>query len=84
MLKLPLTWQNQIQKIIYDNRMLYEPWLESAGSYEELKERLKERGFKDLPIGAVPMINISKYHQIPKADTSSCEVRKTMLRKKHE
>lgn len=84
MLKLPQVWESQIQKIIHENRMLYEPWIESAKSYEELKQRLKDRSFINLPMGAVPMINMMYHDRIPKADTSSCDIQKTMLRKKAE
>ena len=81
-LGLPPVWQNKIVKIAQDNRFLYEPWIESANSYEDLKQKLSERGFTNLPIGAVPMLSIQKFNEIPKADTSSCKIRTTMVRKK--
>jgi hypothetical protein len=30
----------------------------------------------------VPMLSIQKFNEIPKADTSSCKIRTTMVRKK--
>lgn len=81
-LKLPLVWENQIQQIINDNRMLFEPWIESANSYNELRERLKSRGYLDLPMGANPALNFANHASAPLADTSNCDVRRTMLRKK--
>jgi len=62
--------------------MLYEPRLETAKDFNELKERLKARGFKDLPMGITPLLDMAAYVKAPKADTSSCQIRKTMIRKK--
>ncbi len=62
--------------------MLYEPWVETASNYNELRERLKGRGYTDLAMGANPLLQMSAYAKAPKADTSSCQVSKTMLRKK--
>lgn len=62
--------------------MLYEPWVETAASYTELRERLMERGFKEIPIGISPMLNFESYDKAPIANTSGCDVQRTMLRKK--
>lgn len=80
-LKLPQLWESKIQQLIYDNRMLYEPWIESANNYNELRERLSNRGFKNLPMGPNPMLDITTYVNAPKAETSSFKVRRTMIRK---
>ncbi len=80
-LHLPATWQHQIQRIVHDNRMLFHPRVESATNYEELKKTLKGRGFKNLPLGVCPMLHLSAYIKAPVANTSSCKVQKTMLRK---
>jgi len=61
--------------------MLYEPRIESAESFQELKDRLKLRGFTQLPLGAVQMLNLGGFRNAPIANTNSCEVKKTMLRK---
>lgn len=80
-LNLPPTWQHKIQQIIHDNRMLHHPRIESAKNYEELKKSLKARGYKNLPMGVCPMLDMSGYQKAPVANTSSCKVQKTMLRK---
>jgi hypothetical protein len=80
-LQLPATWQHQIQRIIHDNRMLFQPRVETAMNYEELKKTLKARGFKNMPMGVCPMLHLSGYVKAPVANTSSCKVQKTMLRK---
>lgn len=80
-LNLPSTWERQITQIIHDNRMLYEPRMETAKDYNELRERLKNRGYTNVPMGAVPSLHLGAYKRAPAADTSSCKVKKTMLRK---
>ena len=80
-LKLPQLWEVKIQQLIHENRMLYEPWVESAKNYNELRDRLKNRGFRDLPMGPNPMLDIAAYTSAPKADTSSFKIRRTMIRK---
>ena len=62
--------------------MLYEPRMETAKDYNELRERLKNRGYTNLPMGATPSLDLKAYKQAPVADTSSCKVKRTMLRKK--
>jgi len=62
--------------------MLYEPWVESASSYNELRQRLIDRGYSEIPAGISPMVNFDSYDKAPVANTSSCNVVKTMLRKK--
>lgn len=81
-LKLPQTWERRISQIIHDNRMLYEPMIESASNFEELKNRLKAKGYTNLPMGGSPMLDLAGYVKAPMADTSSCQVQRTMLRKK--
>lgn len=79
-LNLPMVWQKQIASIIYNNRMLYEPHIESATNYNELRERLKNRGFENLPMGPNNMLQIQE--NPPIANTSSCKTQRTMIRKK--
>lgn len=81
-LGLPPQWKMAVGKILNDNKMLYEPRLETANSYAELRQKLKDRGFTNLPMGEIPMIHFTNIHKAPKANTSGCKVVKTMLRKK--
>lgn len=80
-LKLPLNWQKEIQKIITDNVMLYEPLMETAPSSAELISRLKHRGYTNLPMGLPQALNFLKFDNIPIANISSKNIKKTMLRK---
>ena len=61
--------------------MLYEPWVETAKDYHELSQRLKGRGYSNIPMGAIPMLDLKSYSVAPIANTSNCNVVKTMLRK---
>lgn len=81
-LKLPPIWQREIQKIIADNHMLYEPLMETVPNYNVLRQRLKERGYHSIPMGSPQMINILKFGVPPKANVSSVRGRKTMIQKR--
>lgn len=80
-LNLPQVWEKKISLVINENKMLYEPWIESAKDFEELKQRLKGRGFSNLPMGLSTILDLPAYGTSPKAETSSCKVQRTMIRK---
>lgn len=80
-LGLPALWENKIKQVINENKMLYEPWIESAKDFEDLKQRLKGRGFTGLPMGLNTILDTPAYGNAPKADTSSCRIKRTMMRK---
>ena len=61
--------------------MLYEAHVETAEDFSQLRERLMGRGYSDIPMGMSPLLDMKAYAQAPVADTSSCQVRKTMIRK---
>ncbi len=83
-LDLPSVWQREITHIIQENRMLYEPRMETAKDFNELRERLRNRGYTNIPMGAVPILQLQAYKKAPVADTSSCKVKSTMLRKRKD
>ena len=58
-LRLPMTWKEELKKIIHLNRMYYEPWIESANSFKDLKSNLKKRGYSNLPITPGNMLNLN-------------------------
>ncbi len=49
LLNLPQNMEGEVGRIIYDNRMYWEAWLESADSYEELKKAARNRGYRGVP-----------------------------------
>jgi hypothetical protein len=81
---LPQIWERQIAQIVHDNRMLYEPQIETASDYEELKTNLKNRGFTDLPIGANLLLRMDSYGKAPIAKTSDIKSIKTMIPKPNQ
>lgn len=47
-LGLPLGAEQEVQAIIYENRMLWEPWYENAASYADLVVAMKSRGYSGM------------------------------------
>lgn len=80
-LQLPPVWEREVERVINDNRMLYEPWIETAPDYATLRSRLIKRGFTNIPQGVTPLLNLASYDRGPKANTSSCKTIKTMIRR---
>ena len=79
---LPAIWEREIQRIIIENILLFEPIVESSPSYITLRTRLKDRGFTNIPMGITQIINLLQFGTPPKANVSSANVNKSMLRKR--
>ncbi len=90
-LSLPETMEKEISRTVYENRMLWELWIQSAESFQGLKQLLKKRGYKKLPMVSAPMHT----HKLPKLIYSDSpkpvtlrptvkdfKIYKTMVRKK--
>lgn len=75
-------WEMEINKIINKNSMLYEPWMQTAENYQELKQKLQEKGYTNIPSGEIPLFKTSNYGTLPIANTSSIKTKSSMLRKK--
>ena len=78
---VPPNLSGSLNQIIYDSRMLWEPWVESAESYADLRNSLEIRGYTNIPISSTAEYKM-KNMQKPLIDTSSLPQRTTMLRKK--
>jgi hypothetical protein len=61
--------------------MQFDLRIESAKDYNELRERLAERGYKDIPSGASPLLNMKAYSNAPVVATSCYPIQKTMIQK---
>lgn len=76
-LKLPEELTDTLKQSIEENKMLWEPWIESANDFQELRNNLKKRGIKKPPM-----------HSAPGHKPSNVEIKtnnnksKSMLRKK--
>jgi hypothetical protein len=64
--------------------MMWEPWMESAESYQSLREILKKRGYSALPISPSSVIEYKTFMDIPVANTDKVPRQKTMLKKMKE
>ncbi len=76
-LQLNAANQAEVERIISENRMMWEPWLESADSYDSFKTNLRKRGFSRTPLNGKPEVFNSTF-----VNTSGLPKKKTMLRKK--
>jgi hypothetical protein len=54
-LNLPGTISAQIADAVHEHRMFWEPWLESADNFVDLRDKLRARGYNQLPIHAAAM-----------------------------
>lgn len=55
-LTLPESWEGKIFTYIEQNKIYWEPWIQTNESFDELKDSLKNRGYSDLPANGQPMI----------------------------
>ena len=80
-LNLPNGIENEVINNIYHNRMLWEPWIESALDYNQLKKSLRERGYTNIPMSMVCINGVK-----PKDNSKKIELKlknktiKTMIR----
>ncbi len=88
-LGLPREMANRLKQAIHDDRLLWEPWIESAESFDRLKASLKNRGYK-APRRAIQRFhsneimnsnvkNLGKVMPSLKTQTDRIPSRKTML-----
>lgn len=82
---------NEIKPIIYENRMRYDVWIQTAKDFKELKASLQYRGYKNLPIQMSPMYRQgtsirNKSEPKPKQDVNlrNLQPKTTMLRRKSD
>ena len=55
LLNLPGNMEQEVARIVHDNRMYWEPWLESADCYESLKKAVRSRGYTQVPAHSNPL-----------------------------
>lgn len=53
---IPTNYLNLLKQKIYESRMLWEPWVETADTFESLKSILIKRGYTNLPLTDSPEI----------------------------
>lgn len=80
MLNMPPDWTANIARIIESDKMLWEPWLQSADSHAELIESLRKRGFTNISSKARPEYGPASL-QTPIINSANLPNKKTMIRK---
>jgi hypothetical protein len=72
---VPIQAVDQLTKVIHEDRMMYEPWVESAASFEDLKRQMRKRGYTRLPASTRPTFNYNEkvvhfqFDKLPKTKT---------------
>lgn len=80
-LGVPEPYLSAIQQVIVDNRLLWEPWVETADSYNELKVSLKNRGYNNLPTSGKPEFIITDV-ATSSVNPNNLPQKKIMIRKR--
>lgn len=80
-LQLPQLWERRIGQIIHENRMDYEVRMETSNDFNELRSKLTERGYVNVPVSVNPLLDMKAYAKAPKVDAGKNVGVKTMLRK---
>ena len=81
-MNLPVSLANEITGTIDRDRMLFEPWVESASGFNELRSSLGRRGYKNIPINLSPLHEArGSFEQKPAPRIKQLSKRKTMLRR---
>lgn len=79
-LQLPSSWYTEISQIIYDDRMQWEPWIESVSDFETWRASLKKRGYSNIPVSSQPEFTQSKVQSV-QVNVTYLPAKKKMLRK---
>jgi hypothetical protein len=57
-LALPLSWESKIFEYIEQNKLQWEPWVQTEDDFDVFKKSLKIRGYSDIPANGQPMISV--------------------------
>jgi hypothetical protein len=80
-LRLPPGMDGPVEQIVHENRMYWEPWIEAADSYQDLRASLQRRGYSNLYVSSKPIYDGTTLLNPPDADMSAHPRQKTMVRK---
>ena len=80
-LHLPPSYADYIKTLIYEHRMLYEPWIESANDYATLVQNLKLRGYTNVPVSGKLLYGLNTNGYPPEISVRNIPEKKTMTRK---
>lgn len=80
-LGLQVNYVQQLDQVVYDSRLLWESWIETAESFDEMTTKLKKRGYSNLPISFIPEIGGNNFVSAPTIHTYGVEKTKLMVRR---
>jgi len=78
LLNLPSSWYGKVKSYIDENLLYWQPWIQTATSFDELKANLKVRGYSELPANGKPMVLVTPTLFV---NSNFFEKQKIMLRK---
>ena len=81
-LSLPPANTQKLTEIIYEARLEWEPWIESAASFDDIKDKIKRRGYTNIPISFIPEVGSNNITLTPEIYTSNLNKTKIMTRRK--
>lgn len=70
---------SELKQKIYDDRIYWEPWIESADTFEAYRAALKVRGYTNIPLSSQP--EIYSVSSKPSVNTKVLPQKTIMIRK---
>ena len=58
-LSLSPSWEGKIADTIEQNKIYWEPWVQTAATFDDLRLNLKARGYSNIPVNGQPMILVT-------------------------
>jgi hypothetical protein len=78
-LSLPAEISGELKQKIYDDRIYWEPWIQSADTFADFRAALKVRSYNNIPLSSQP--EIYSVTAQSNANTKSLPQKTTMIRK---
>lgn len=83
-LNLPVFAEKKINQIIQENKILYDLWIETCNNFDELKTRLRGRGYTDLPAVFNPLVESFEHNNFNTSFKKSFKTLRTMIKKQNK
>ncbi len=80
-LNLPQNWMAEMQKLIKERKMEWELWIESSPTWDELRTKLKKRGYSNLPINGQPLFTRTSFLTPPEINVNRLPEAKKMIKR---
>lgn len=84
-LNLDPKWDQRLSRIMYENRMDYELFVEHADDYQELRDKLKKKGYGNIPASCnFSFPEMVSYHKPESAKVKTLSKVTTMTRRANQ